>query len=153
MKQFLKDNYIKLLLLLFIALLFVFWARVLAAQVEKNNYFDKLVTNEDRIHALTYFGWEVAPELVEEKPVTIPETFDDTWQSYNMLQKEAGFDLTKYQGKEVMRYTYQLRNFPMQVDQPVYVNILVFEGRLIGGDCMVTDLQGFMLPLDPKAHT
>lgn len=152
MKAFLKENYIKILVLLLAGLLFILWARVYYAHMRDDSFKSNLATNEDRVRCLEHYGWQVDPHVVEEHDVTIPAVLDDIYTEYNELQKPCGFDLNPYRGKKVMRYTYRVLNFPIQYDEPVFANILLYEDRLIGGDVMSTDLRGFMLPLDPAKH-
>ena len=113
----------------------------------ENVRFDKIKTAEDRIEFLRQFGWEVDAVPTEEVEVTIPAEFDKVYQSYNELQKKQGFDLTKYLKKNVMRYTYRITNYP-SYDGEVYVNILVYKKKVIGGDVYSADINGFIHGLD-----
>ncbi len=113
----------------------------------ENVRFDKIKTAEDRIEFLRQFGWEVDAVPTEEAEVTIPAEFDKVYQSYNELQKKQGFDLTKYLKKDVMRYTYKVTNYP-DYDGEVYVNILVYKKKVIGGDVCSADVNGFIHGLD-----
>lgn len=113
----------------------------------ENVRFDKIKTAEDRIEFLRQFGWEVDAVPTEEAEVTIPAEFDKVYQSYNELQKKQGFDLTKYLKKDVMRYTYKITNYP-DYDGEVYVNILVYKKKVIGGDVCSADVNGFIHGLD-----
>ena len=68
---------------------------------------------------------------------------------YNTLQKAQGYDLSKFAGKTVMRYVYKVNNYPSSTE-PVYATLLVYKGKVIGGD--VTDtaakghIRGFKMP-------
>lgn len=105
--------------------------------------FSKIKTNEDRIGFLSQFGWQVAETPVEEVAVTIPDEFDAVFMEYNNLQKELGLDLGRYKRKEVMRYTYQVTNYP-EYDGVVYANLLVYRNKVIGGDVCSADVNGFV---------
>lgn len=111
--------------------------------------FDKIKTAQDRIEFLRSFGWEVESTPIEEAEVTIPAEFDKIYKSYNELQKKQGFDLTKYLKKDVMRYTYKITNYPDYTGD-VYVNMLVYKKRVIGGDVCSADTNGFIHGLDRK---
>ncbi len=115
--------------------------------VVENVRFDKIKTAEDRIAFLRQFGWEVDQTPVEEVEVTIPAEFDKVYKTYNELQRKQGFDLTKYLKKDVMRYTYRITNYP-DYDGEVYVNILVYKKKVIGGDVCSADVNGFIHGLD-----
>ena len=108
-------------------------------------------TNDARVKFLTDLGWEVTPSPTETGEVRIPKAGDEVFDRYNELQRSQGYDLTKYAGKKVMRYVYQINNFP-EAKEPVYATVLVYKDRIIGGD--VTDttpggrVQGFA-PSEP----
>ncbi|HHW46162.1 MAG TPA: DUF4830 domain-containing protein [Clostridiales bacterium] len=95
---------------------------------------------------LQNLGWQVPDQPIEQKEIQIPEEFMDVYENYNNLQREAGYDLKKYKGKKVTRYTFTITNFPGRSD--VRANVLVFEDIIIGGDISSTELNGFMVALD-----
>lgn len=99
--------------------------------------------NQQRIDYLKTFGWIVSDEATEIVDVVIPEEFSDVYKTYNKIQKEQGFDLEKYKGKRVKRYTYEVKNYP---NQPEYVraNMLVYNNQVIGGDICSIKIDGFM---------
>ena len=108
-----------------------------------NVNFNKIKTNDDRIDFLEQFGWTVAEIAVDEQKVKIPETFDKIMLSYNEFQRQMGLDLAKYKGKEVMRYTYEVTNYP-EYEGRVYANLIVYRNKVIGGDICSADAQGFL---------
>ena len=99
----------------------------------KDINYSKVKDNEDRIEFLKQFGWEVSPEATESEQVTIPAEFDKIFAGYNEIQKRQGLDLTKYKGKTMMRYTYDVTNYP-GYEGRVQANLLVYRGKVIGGD-------------------
>lgn len=107
-------------------------------------------SNESRIRFLQSFGWEVTPSPVESSRVRIPGESGEVFRRYNLLQKGQGYDLTEFSGKKVMRYVYEVRNYPGAVD-PVYATLLVFKNRVIGGDVTNTgvngQIRGFRMPV------
>lgn len=92
---------------------------------------------------LSQYGWETGEEPTEICEVIIPETFDAVYQKYNDLQKTQEFDLTRFQGKRVKRWTYEIQNYP-GYEGTVYANLLVYDGAVIGGDVCSKALDGFM---------
>ena len=112
------------------------------AEKEKIN-FDKVKSNEDHIAFLAQYGWETSDTPSEEVTLTIPTEFDKIMKTYNELQKQQGLDLTKYKGKTVSRYTYEITNYP-GVSGKVLANIVVYKNRVIGGDICSTDVNGFI---------
>ena len=111
--------------------------------------YDKVKSNEDRIAFLSQFGWEVEGTPIEEKEVTIPSEFDKVFAGYNEIQRQQGLDLSKYKKKNVMRYTYKVTNYP-EYEGDVYANILVYRGRVVGGDICSADVSGFVHGLEKK---
>ena len=103
-------------------------------------------TNDARVKFLTDLGWEVTTSPAEATEVKIPRSDDEVFARYNELQKSQGYDLNKYAGKKVMRYVYQINNFP-DAKEPVYATVLVYKDRIIGGDITDTTpggrVQGF----------
>ena len=84
------------------------------------------------------------------RKVSIPKPLDAVYKEYNRLQTVCGFNLEQYAGMRVEGYSYQITNFPYNIGEPVYVNLLIYNGRMIGGDCMSRAIDGFMLPIDRK---
>lgn len=117
-----------------------------AADSEKPVATAKLKTNDDRVTYLSKLGWEVDPECLSEKTVTIPKEFSNVFSEYNRLQQKQGFDLGKYKGVDVERYTYKVTNYPDSADE-VEIAIFVKKGVVIGGDVHSTALDGFIREL------
>jgi hypothetical protein len=88
------------------------------------------------------FGWQVDPEPVTVKNVQIPARFTEVYEQYNSLQRKQGFDLSRYRADIVECYTFRIMNHPAQGD--VFANVLVFRGRIIGGDICSFAFNGFM---------
>lgn len=150
MKAFLKENFIYILILIFACLIFILWGRVICAQFVQNTSCESLNSTEARVRCLENFGWNVDETSETSENVFIPREFDDVYKRYNKIQKLSGFNLENYKGKAVKRYTFRVLNFPDHEKEEVFVNILVYEEKLIGGDCMTVALDGFMLPLDRR---
>lgn len=105
--------------------------------------YSKIYENSDRINFISQFGWEVKETPVEEVEVTVPESFDKVYLGYNEMQKEQGLNLSKYKGKTVTRYTYEVTNYP-DYDGTVYISLLVYKDKVIGGDVCSADVNGFV---------
>jgi hypothetical protein len=95
-----------------------------------------LASNDGRVKFLESLGWQVTASPKESGQVRIPEASDEVFDRYNALQKSQGYDLTPFAGKTVMRYVYQVKNFPNATD-PVYATLLIYKDQVIGGD--ITD--------------
>ena len=106
-------------------------------------------SNDGRVQFLEGFGWDVTTSPAETTQVKIPEETTEVFDRYNQLQKSQGYDLSQFAGKQVMRYVYEVHNFP-GATEPVYATVLVYKNNIIGGD--VTDtaakgrIQGFKMP-------
>ena len=106
-------------------------------------------SNDDRVKFLTDLGWDVTASPTESMKVKIPSETTEVFDRYNNLQKSMGYDLSKFAGKTVMRYVYQINNFP-GATEPVYATLLVYKDKIIGGDVTNTapggQIQGFQMP-------
>lgn len=101
-------------------------------------------TNVNRLTFITSKGWEVADNNPVTVAIIIPSEFDNIYQTYNVIQKKQNFDLTKYKGKKVTRYTYIIKNYPTAQESPVNINLLIYDDVIIGGDVCSTALGGFI---------
>lgn len=99
--------------------------------------------NAARREFLAQFGWQTGEEPVEICEVIIPESFNEVYEKYNQIQKEQGLDLSRYMGGRCKRWTYEITNYPGQ-SEGVRANLLVSEGKVIGGDISSVALDGFM---------
>lgn len=99
--------------------------------------------NDQRVKYLTDFGWDVTAAPVETSQVKIPAEASEAFDRYCLLQKSNGFDLKPYAGKNVMRYVYQINNYP-GATEPVYATLLVYKNQIIGGDITDTAATGRM---------
>ena len=106
-------------------------------------------TNDARVAFLKSFGWEVTTSPVQSNQVKIPKDANDVFDRYNALQKSQGYDLSAYAGKTVMRYVYEIKNYPGATD-PVYATLLIYKDQVIGGDVTDTSakgaIRGFRMP-------
>lgn len=104
-----------------------------------------LRNNEERIAYLNGLGWEVSDSPVMIEELLVPETFDESYTEYLTLQSSQGFDLTKYAGRRIKRYTYTVSNYPDDTAE-VQAALLIYKGRIIGGQLQAAD-GSFVLPL------
>lgn len=112
--------------------------------------------NNGRVKFLTDLGWEVSSSPKESGQVRIPQEASEVFDRYNALQKSAGYDLTPFAGKTVMRYVYKVNNYP-GATEPVYATILVNKDTIIGGDITDTSpkgiMQGLVAAKNPQSPT
>lgn len=97
-------------------------------------------TNTFRMTFIESLGLSADDSKVQSKTVIIPKDFSDVYTRYNDLQLKAGFDLSKYKGKEAVIYSYPL-------SEERVVHLIVHKGRIIGGDIADTCFDGEMKPL------
>ena len=105
-----------------------------------------VTSEEDLLKFISFHGWEVDTQPAEVRDVIIPETFDEVYANYNQIQIQQGFNLEKYAGQRVKRWTYIVRNYPetSPEDDYIRINILVSDNNVIGGDVCSVKLDGFM---------
>ena len=108
-------------------------------------------TNEERVAFFKQFGWDVKAEPVSTGDIAIPENFSDVYTAYNNIQKEQGLDLLPYAGKTCTQYIYQVTNYPQQ--EYMRGTLLVYGGKVIGGDLSTPQLDGFMTGFDGEVES
>ena len=111
-----------------------------------------VVSNDDRVRFLSGFGWEITTSPTESSQVRIPETASEVFDRYNELQKSQGYDLSRYAGQTVMRYVYQVNNYP-GATEPVYATVLISKNQVIGGDVTNTAAKGVIQGFKMPAHS
>ena len=96
---------------------------------------------------LKQLGWKTGDIPDETETVVINA---DSAQ-YIKMQEEYGYDLKPYLGKPLLRCTFRIKNYPES--GAVYANVLIYEGKAVGGDIMTRALDGFMKGLYSKDGT
>lgn len=86
-----------------------------------------------------------SPVYDEQAEYTVPKEEEAVYEEYNKLQKEGGFDLDRYKGEKLERYTYKLNDY-----DDVYANVLIYKREVVGGDVSQRALDGHMYSLLPK---
>lgn len=107
-------------------------------------------TNADRLSYIESFGWNAGIIHTEVCEVRIPAEFDDTYEQYNALQREQGFDLRKYRACTVKKYTYNITRSDSGAEPsavPILANLLVLDGEIIGADISSAQADGFVTVL------
>lgn len=103
-------------------------------------------TEEDRTAYLGAWGWQVSPEAVTVEELELPAEFGPEYTEYLALQSGQGFDLEKYAGKRVKRYTYAVLNYPMG-EADVQAHLLLFRNTVVGGEVLGAQfLHGLEMP-------
>ena len=134
-----------------IALLVLYFAVNREAPVVNDGAISlKASTQQERLAFFSQFGWDVDEDPVKVEEVVIPTEFNEVYAKYNQLQIKQNFDLTKYAGKTVKKWTYRIKNYPgYGTDSDfIHANILVCEGAVIGGDVSSLEQNGFMRTFD-----
>ncbi len=151
----------KRVLLLLLLLAVIFTALYLTRGVKVPTLSDggislKASDAAERIAFLSQFGWEIDEDPVRVEEILIPAEFNETYAAYNELQRAQDFDLQKYAGKTAKQWTYAVRNYPGHTAQtePVYANLIVYDGAVIGGDVSAAVRGGFRQGFDfPETTT
>ncbi|MEG1441701.1 MAG: DUF4830 domain-containing protein [Oscillospiraceae bacterium] len=100
------------------------------------------------IEYINSFGWQVEQNPTEISHLTIPDEFDVIYETYNALEKNLGFDLTKYHGIKVIRYSYKVTNHKDSGNGLIRANVFVHNDKIIAADICSLELGGFMSPID-----
>lgn len=99
-------------------------------------------TNAQRMAYIKRLGYSVDDSAASCKNITVPGEFSDVYSQYNKLQKEAGFDLSRYKGRKAQVFTY-----PFSYNSDMELHLIVCDGVIIGGDTASVKLGGEMKPL------
>ena len=130
-----------------VTLLIVFFLSLYVGYIQEykpaeNSY---LCNNTDDVATyLSSFDIDFGEFQIDE--ITVPYEFSDVYSSYNLIQKEQGFDLTEYKGKTLTRYTANVKNYP-DFDDDVYVEVLVYDKLIVGADIYSVSSNGFIVAL------
>lgn len=103
-------------------------------------------TNAQRVAFIKSMGLVPQEECIGNKDIVIPERFGMVYENYNKLQLKAGYDLELYKGSDATVFTYSVET-PNGYSGDAVANLIVYNGRIIGGDISSRELDGFMLPL------
>lgn len=104
-----------------------------------------ITSSSDILSYVSSLGWEVSQEPDEIKEIVIPHEFNDVYDGYNQIQLDQGFDLTDYAGERAKVWTFTVRNYPGYENKDcIKINVIVYEGYVIGGDVCSVELDGFM---------
>lgn len=94
--------------------------------------------NTHRVAYLQQLGWTVGEKEVSTQELLIPETLDESYDSYLTLLRQQGFALEDYCGKHIQRYVYQITNHPSGRSD-VQAVLLVCNDTLVGGHVQAED--------------
>lgn len=120
----------------------------------KNGVSMKAETEQERLAFISQFGYEVTEEPLKVEEVIIPEEFDENYASYNEIQKSQNFDLEKYKGCRVKKWTYEVTNYKgyENADGIIEINLLIYNSLVVGADIQCLEQNGFLKPLIDKSE-
>lgn len=117
------------------------------AASEKSIKFDGIKTEEDLQNFISSLGIQVKTPAYNSTDVDLPKVFDAVYKKYNDIQRQQGFDLSKYRGKTLHRYTFEITNYPSpdpSQSGKVYLTLFVHKNKVVGGDISSRDYGGFV---------
>ena len=100
-------------------------------------------TNTDRVAYLNGCGWQVMEEPLAVEEIRIPEEMDESYRRYLELQAAQGFDLERYAGRRIRRYTYEVTNYPTG-ESGVQANLMLYRTTVVGGEVLSPRMDGFV---------
>lgn len=113
-------------------------------------------TEADRLAYLGAYGWLVREEPLAVEELLVPEEMGEEYTDYLALQTQQGFDLQRYAGKRVKRYTYEILNYPTG-ETGVQVSLLMYRNTVVGAEVLSPALDGFIhglqMPQSGQADT
>ena len=144
-----KDGKGKKILLFVLLIAIIGLAVYFLAAAKKEADSDMIFTmssNAERVEFLNKQGWIVKPDPLSKEEILIPAEFNELYQQYAELQKSQGFDIEKHKGEKAMLISYQVLNYPDHTEN-VVANMLIADGKLIGGEITLNEENGFTEPL------
>ena len=120
---------------------FCFSFVILFSVIMMNLGFGYTGTKEAFSNIVRDMGYDIEENPSEIVNFTIPLEFDSVYERYNNLLKREGFNLENYKGKECVRYTYLIEK------DDLVANIIVYRGKIIGGDISSRRIDGMMIPI------
>ena len=103
--------------------------------------------NRSNIEYISSFNWRVVEKPCDIAYLTVPNEFDTVFSAYNDIVKEAGFDLSRYKGAHITRYSYTVVNHRDSDSGLIRINIFVHKGKIISADISSLAKDGFIRPL------
>ena len=108
--------------------------------------FDRRVDSSDDFCRLAEcLGLDIDCRNICEEKIIIPESFNEVYKNYDLLQGESGLALDGFKGREAVRYSAQIVNG--YYNDEMILTILVCNGQFIGGDVSSRDFYGKQLSL------
>ena len=104
--------------------------------------------DKSNVEFLESYGWIVDSRCVDNCDILIPKPFDRVYENYNKLQIKAGLDLVPYMGMSGRRYTYIVKNYPVNVGEEVRANVICVGEKQVAGDIMTVSSNGFIHSLN-----
>ena len=136
-------------LIITVALVFVLLIALIILIIPKENVrstsaaaIKGMTDKEALIDYLETLGYDVSETVWKSRQVVVPQKFDKVYSEYNEIQKECGFDLEDYKGKEITLHTFAITNYKDVSD--VLCDLMVYKDKIIGGAIYTADVSGFM---------
>lgn len=110
-------------------------------------------TYSDRANYAKTLGYSISADSETVRNIVIPAVFGNVYENYNALQKECGFDLSMYKGETAVQYTYTISNYTDDSGKTldnIIMDLIVCDGKIIGGDICSAELDGFMTGLKAR---
>lgn len=147
MREFLKENYIRILVIVLLSLFLILGGQIMVFKFSQAACRENLETLDDRVRCARSLGWEIDKTSEVVKNVYIPKEFTQELLEYNEMQKMCGFDISAYMGKSAQVYTYRITNFPSSNPVNAFLNLIIYNDKMIGGDCDVLEYDDLYLPV------
>ena len=99
-----------------------------------------------RIEYLSTLGYGVKKEPVSKVSERLPKVMDAVTESYNDLQRSQGFDLSRYSGKKVTSYTYEVSSLPdgtKMGNEKYLATLIVYKNKVVAADLCCPERESF----------
>ena len=106
-------------------------------------------SSEGRLEYFERLGFAVDKSSVEEETERLPEAMDAVTEKYNSLQRMQGFDISRYCGKKLEAYTYEVTAFPDNTKtggNRYLATLIVYKNKVVAADICCEE-TGEIMPL------
>ncbi len=110
-------------------------------------------SEKKQVELLLKLGVEVKPNPVQSGNVSVPKKFDAVLLQYNELQKKQGFDLKKFRGKTVSRYTYEITDLDESLrvgEDSCYATLILYKNKVVGADICCPKTADYGVLIQPS---
>lgn len=91
------------------------------------------------------YGWEIDKSSLVSENIVFFNKKNKAFDDYLLLQKSQGFDISPYFGKDAVRCTMRVLNFPgFEAADNIFISIFLSDGKIFAADIHSSSVDGFI---------